>query len=210
MKNACKICRRLQQKIFLKGEKCLSPKCPMVRRPYPPGAKKKKKRGHGKLSEYGKELAEKQKLKKYYGLSERQFRAYVKNILKKRGGQADAALSLISKLEHRLDNVIFRLGFAKSRREARVLVSHSHFLVNGRPVNVASFATKKGDKIVIKESKKNRINFRALPHLLKNYQAPAWLKLDKDKVEGSVVGEPTLDNMESAVDISAIFEFYSR
>jgi len=180
----------------------------MVRRPYPPGAKKK--RFAGKLSEYGKELAEKQKLRKYYGLSEGKFRGYVKDVLKKRGGDTDAALILIRKLEKRLDNAVFRLGLAKSRREARVLVSHGHFLLNGRPVNVSSIVVKNGDKITIKESKKAKANFKELSHSLKNYQTPPWLKIDKEKAEGQVVGEPTLENMESAVDISAIFEFYSR
>ncbi|PIU16284.1 30S ribosomal protein S4 [bacterium (Candidatus Gribaldobacteria) CG08_land_8_20_14_0_20_39_15] len=206
--NKCKICRRLQQKMFLKGEKCLSPKCSMIRRPYPPGAERKKNRG--KLSEYGKELAEKQKLRNYYGLSERQFRGYITDVLKKRGGDTDAVLVLIRKLEKRLDNVVFRLGFARSRREARVLVSHKHFLVNNKSVNVASFATKKNDKITIKEAKKNKANFKDLAHFLKNYQPPAWLNLDKEKMEGEVKGEPDLVDMESAVDISAIFEFYSR
>ncbi len=186
----------------------MSPKCPMVRRPYPPGVKKKQRRN--KVSEYGKELAEKQKLKKYYGLSENQFCGYVKDVLKKRGGDTDAALILIRKLEHRLDNAVFRLGLARSRREARVLVSHGHFLVNGKPVNIASFMTKKNDKIAIKETKKGKTNFKDLVHYLKNYQTPAWLELNKEKMEGIVAGEASLDNMESAVDISAIFEFYSR
>lgn len=186
----------------------MSPKCPMVRRPYPPGAKKK--RGPGKMSEYGKELSEKQKLKKHYGLSESQFRGYVKDILKKRGGDTDAALLLIRKLERRLDNAVFRLGLAKSRREARVLVAHGHFLVNGKPVNVASFMVKKNDKITIKNTKKNKANFKDLSHSLKGYHVPDWLKLDKEQMEGVVAGDPGLDNMESAVDISAVFEFYSR
>ncbi|MCX6789212.1 MAG: 30S ribosomal protein S4 [Candidatus Gribaldobacteria bacterium] len=208
MKNFCKTCRRLQQKIFLKGEKCLSPKCPMVRRPYPPGAKKK--RGPGKVSEYGKELAEKQKLKKYYGLSEIQFRRYVKNVLKGRGGDTDAALVLISALESRLGSVIFRLGLSRSRREARILVGHRHFLVNNKLVNIPSFVVKKQDKITIKENKKNKGNFKDLSHSLKNYQAPSWLKLNKDDLSGEVMGAPALANMEATVDISAIFEFYSR
>jgi len=180
----------------------------MVRRPYPPGVKKKHRRG--KISEYGKELAEKQKLKKYYGLSENQFSGYVKDVLEKRDRDTDAVLVLIRKLEHRLDNVVFRLGMTKSRREARVLVAHSHFLVNGKPVNIASFMTRKNDKITIKETKKAKVNFKDLSHSLKSYQAPAWLNLDKEKIEGTVASEPSLDNMESAVDISAIFEFYSR
>ena len=208
MKNFCKTCRRLQQKIFLKGEKCLSPKCPMVRRPYPPGAKKK--RGPGKVSEYGKELAEKQKLKKYYGLNEIQFRRYVKNVLQGRGGDTDAALVLISALESRLDNVIFRLGLARSRREARIMAGRGHFLINNKLVNIPSFVVKKQDKITNKDNKKAKGNFKDLPHSLKNYQAPSWLKLNKDELSGEVIGAPVLANIEATVDISAIFEFYSR
>ncbi|MEK9153795.1 MAG: 30S ribosomal protein S4 [Patescibacteria group bacterium] len=194
--------------MFLKGDKCLSPKCPMVRRPYPPGAKKK--RGPGKLSEYGKELAEKQKLKKYYGLSEIQFRRYVKDVLQGRGGEIDAALVLIAALESRLDNIIFRLGLARSRREARILVGHRHFLVNNKIVNIPSFVVKKQDKITIKDNKKDKGNFKDLSHSLKNYQAPSWLNLNKDELSGVVAGEPALTDMEATVDISAIFEFYSR
>jgi len=206
--NKCKTCRRLQQKIFLKGEKCLSPKCSMVRRPYPPGAEKKK--FSGKTSEYGKELAEKQKLKSYYGLSESRLRGYIKDVLRKRGGDTDAALVLIRKIEKRLDNVVFRLGFARSRREGRMLVSHKHFLVNNKPVNVPSFLVKKNDKIGLKDVKKSKVNFKDLSHYLKNYQTPPWLRLDKEKMQGEVIGETEMEGMESAVDISAIFEFYSR
>lgn len=207
-KNVCKICRRLEQKLFLKGEKCLSPKCPMVKRPYPPGAKKQR-RGFRK-SEYAKELAEKQKLKKYYGLKEGQFSGYVKEIFNKRNAEQDAALALIGRLEKRLDNIIFRLGFARSRREARELVSHGHFLVNSKPVNIPSFSVKKGDIISIKETKKAKTFFKNLAITLKNYQAPGWLKLNKDKAEGEITGEPSLEDLDSPVDIPSIFEFYSR
>ena len=180
----------------------------MVKRPYPPGTTKRK-RGFRK-SEYAKELAEKQKLKRYYGLKERQFRGYVMGIFQKRSAEQDAALALIGKLEKRLDNLIFRLGFAKSRREARQLVSHSHFLVNSKPVNIPSFAVKKGDIISIKETKKAKIFFKNLAITLKNYQAPGWLKLNKDKAQGEITGEPSLEDLDSPVDIPSIFEFYSR
>jgi len=180
----------------------------MVKRPYPPGAKKKR-RGFRK-SEYSKELAEKQKLKNYYGLSERQFRGYVMEIFHKRSAEQDAALALIGRLEKRLDNLIFRLGFAKSRREARELVSHGHFLVNSKPVNIPSFAVSKGDIVSIKETKKAKTFFKNLAITFKNYQAPGWLKLNKDKAEGEIIGEPSLEELDSPVDIPSIFEFYSR
>lgn len=207
--NVCKICRRLDQKLFLKGEKCSSPKCSIIKRPYPPGIKKRRKR-RVLLSEYGKELMEKQKLKNYYNLQENQFRRYVKEILQKRGKVEDATLLLIEKLEKRLDNVVFRLGFARSRKESRELVSHGHFLVNSKSVNIPSFEVKKGTVISLKENKKKKPLFKNLTLTLKNYQAPAWLKLDQKKIEGKVVGKPSLEDSGSAVDISSIFEFYSR
>ncbi len=206
--NVCKICRRLGQKLFLKGEKCFSPKCPMIKKAYPPGARKKRRKSSG--SEYGWELAEKQRLRHYYNLSETQFRNYVKNILKGREKVEDAGLLLIRKLEKRLDNVVYKLGFAKSRKEARQLVSHGYFLVNSKPVNIPSFELKKGDKISIRETKKKKTLIKNLSVTLKNYQPPTWLKLDKNKLEGELIGEPTKQDVGVPVDISAIFEFYSR
>jgi small subunit ribosomal protein S4 len=206
--NACKICRRLGQKVMLKGDKCLSPKCTMVKRPYAPGPKKK--RGHRAMSEYGKELAEKQKLQKYYGLREKQFGHYVKGILDRRGKVEDATLLLIRQLESRLDNVVFRLGFAKSRVEARQLVSHSHFLVNGKSVNIPSFQVKKDMVILVKPSKNQKIIFKNLSAAWKNYNPPSWLKLDKEKMEGTILSQPSAADAGSTVDITAIFEFYSR
>jgi small subunit ribosomal protein S4 len=180
----------------------------MIKRPYPPGARKKRRRSV--LSEYGKELTEKQKLKTYYGLREKQFRKYVKDILEKRGKVEDASILLIKKLESRLDNVVFRLGFARSRREARELVSHGHFLVDSKPVNIPSFEVKKGQVISLKETKKKKPLFKNLSMTLKNYQPPAWLKLDREKMEGKIVGEPSREDLGVPVDVSAIFEFYSR
>ncbi|MDD4989942.1 MAG: 30S ribosomal protein S4 [Candidatus Pacebacteria bacterium] len=206
-KNNCKICRRLSQKVFLKGEKCLSPKCPFIKRPYAPGLKKKR-RG-GSFSEYAKELKEKQKLKNYYGLGERQFRNLVKSVLQKRRQGGDATLILLKGLESRLDNVVFRLGFARSRREAKQMVSHSYFLVNGKSVNISSFVAKKGTVIAFKPAKQEKTIFKNLSSALKNYQPPAWLSLDKAKMEGKITAEPTAQDVNN-VDISAIFEFYSR
>ncbi len=207
LKNNCKTCRRLGQKIFLKGEKCLSPRCPFIKRPYPPGLRKKR-RG-GSFSEYAKELREKQKLKNYYGLGERQFRNYVKSVLQKRGQIGDATLILLKELEKRLDNVVFRLGFARSRMEAKQMVSHSYFLVNGKQVNISSFATKKDMVIAFKPAKQEKTVFKNLSSVLKNYQPPSWLSLDKTKMEGKITAEPTADDVNN-VDIPAIFEFYSR
>lgn len=204
----CKICRRLGEKLFLKGERCLSPKCSLVRRPYPPG--QKRKRRTKALSEYGKELRTKQKLKNFYNLKERQFRKYVKEILEKRGKIEDPADSLIKKLETRFDNIIFRLGFAASRSQARQLISHGHFLVNEKPVNIPSFHLKKDDKIKIRHSSLKKGVFQNIALSLKEYQPPSWLKLDKKKLEGKVIALPSLKEISLAIEISPIFEYYSR
>ena len=208
LNSKCKICRRLGVKLFLKGEKCLSPKCPMIKRNYPPG--QKGKRRPTPLSEYGKALREKQKLKNWYNLEERQFKNYVKKILEKRGKVEDPSSLLIKTLESRLDNVVFRLGFANSRALAKQLVSHGHFLVNGRSINIPSYLVKNGDVISIKPQKIKKAIFQNLKNLLKKYKTPSWLALDVEKLEGKVIGEPTLQEAAPPAEISAIFEFYSR
>ena len=206
--SVCKICRRLGEKLFLKGERCLTPKCPMVRKPYPPG-QKGKRRGK-RLSEYGKELREKQKLKNWYNLGERQFRNYVKEILAKRGKMEDAGVQLIQTLERRLDNVVFRLGFADSRDQARQIVSHRHILVNNKVVNISSVLVKKGDKIKIRPSSNKKELFKTTLPKLKNHTLPQWLSLDIKKLEGEVKELPIIEEAEIPVEVSIIFEFYSR
>ena len=209
MENAkCKICRRLGVKLFLKGDRCFSPKCSMVRKAYPPG--KKGKRRVKALSEYGKELREKQKLKNWYNLKERQFRKYVKEVLEKRGKVKDTSASLVKTLESRLDNAIFRLGFANSRVQAKQLVSHGHFLVSGKSIDTPSYQLKKGDVVALKPQKIKKTIFQNLKNLLKKHKTPSWLELDVEKLEGKVIGEPTIEEVAPPVEISAIFEFYSR
>jgi len=205
----CKICRRLGTKLFLKGERCFSPKCAMVRRPYPPGQKRKKRRRRSS-SDYGKSLREKQKLKKLYNLKERQFSNYVKEILKYRGKVGDISSLLVEKLENRLDNTIFRLGFASSRTRARQLVSHGHFLVNDRSVNVPSYQIKKDDEIKIHPSSLKKNIFRNLKNQLKKYQPPSWISFNKEKLVGKIIGSPKMEEINLPVEISAIFEFYSK
>lgn len=204
----CKICRRLGTKLFLKGERCLLPKCPMVRRPYPPG--QKGKRRTRALSEYGKELKEKQKLKNLYSLRENQFRNYVKGVLKKRGKTEDVGNLLIRKLERRLDNVIFRLGLTLSRRQARQVIGHGHFLVNGKKVKTPSYQVKRDDKISPHPSFFKKAMFKNLPNVLKKHKPPSWLEFDIKKIEGKVIGEPSLEEVGLPVEISSIFEYYSR
>jgi small subunit ribosomal protein S4 len=213
MKDAkCKICRRTGRKLFLKGEKCFSPKCPMIKKAYPPGLIKKK-RGRP-LSEYGKELREKQKLRNWYGLRERQFSKYAKDVLDRtrRSSSADEnpAELLIRKLETRLDNVVFRLGFAINRAQARQMVSHGQFLVNNKKVDIPSFRVKNGDKISFCPSSQKKEIFKRLDVSLKKYETPKWLKLDKKKIEGEAIGLPTLEEASPPAEISSIFEFYSR
>lgn len=206
-KNKCKICRRAGTKLFLKGEKCSSPRCPMVKKPYPPGKKGKRRT---RLSGYGKELREKQKLRDWYNLGESQFKKYVNEVLEKRGQVEDAASWLIRKLETRLDNVVFRLGFASSRSQARQLVSHGHFLVNNRKVNTPSYTVEPGDQISIKESSKKKSIFEYLSRKLKKYQPPSWLSLNVSKIEGKVTSLPNLEDITPPADISMVFEYYSR
>ena len=204
----CKICRRLGTKLFLKGEKCLSSKCPMIKRAYPPG--QKKKRRPPSPSEYGKALREKQKLKNWYNLGEKQFKNYVKKILEKRGKVKDASSLLIKILESRLDNTVFRLGFADSRPQAQKLVSYGHFSVNGRPIKAPSYLVKKGDVISIKEQKAKKPVFQNLKNSLKKQKTPDWLELDIDKLAGKIKGESNPEEVAPPVEISAIFEYYSR
>ncbi len=204
----CKLCRRVKTKLFLKAEKCLSPKCPMVVKPYTPGFQGKKRQKRS--SEYGAQLIEKQKLKYWYGLSEKSLKRYVKGALSKRGRAGNTQTLLVQNLEKRLDNVIYRLGFAASRRTARQLVNHNHFLVNGKRVNISSFQVKKGDKITFKESSRNKKIFQNLDIGLKKSQRPVWLKLDVKKLEAVILGEPSTEEVALPVEISHIFEFYSR
>jgi len=204
----CKICRRLGVKLFLKGERCLSPKCEITKKPYPPGMRGKRRKAP--LSEYGKELREKQKLKNWYNLREAQFKKYVKEILRKRSRVEDAGSLLIKKLEMRLDNVVFRLGFASSRIQARQFVLHGHFLVNDKIMKIPSHEVKKDDKINIKPNSAKKTAFKNFSTLLKKHQPPSWLELNKEKLEGKVIDSPKLEEVVPPAEISSIFEYYSR
>jgi len=180
----------------------------MIRKPYPPGQKGKRKTAS--LSDYAKELREKQKLKNWYNLRERQFQKYVKKALMARGKVENADTLLIEMLESRLDNVIFRLGFARSRAQARQLVSHGHILVNGKRINIPSYSVKKGDLIKIKPSSLKKAIFQNLPNILKKHQPPSWLSLDVKNLEGKVEGRPSIEEAAPPAEISLIFEYYSK
>ncbi len=154
------------------------------------------------LSEYGKQLQEKQKLKNLYNLREAQLRRYIKN--------AQDLTSLINALESRLDNVVFRLGLAQTREQARQLVSHGHFLVNGKPINIPGYETKKGDVVRPKEKSTKKSIFQNIIPQLKKQKPPSWLELDIEKLEGKVLGRPNLEEASPPVEIPVIFEYYSR
>lgn len=180
----------------------------MVKRPYPPG--EKRKRRTRALSEYGKELREKQKLKNWYNLKERQFRNYVKKVLEKRGRVEDAGALLIKKLESRLDNVVFRLGFVSSRSQARQIINHGYFLINEKKVTAPAYQVKKGYKVSLHPKSLQKAVFKNLSTVLKKHKPPSWLELNIEKLEGKVVGEPSLEEAAPPAEISSIFEFYSR
>ncbi|MEW5908081.1 MAG: 30S ribosomal protein S4 [Patescibacteria group bacterium] len=206
----CKKCRRAKEKLFLKGERCYSPKCSVVRKPYAPGIFGKKGSKHTKpgLSEYGVQLMEKQMIRNSYGLKERQFANYVRAASRIKG--EDRGVKLYEFLESRLDNVVFRMGFTNSRNEARQLVNHGHLLVNNRKVNIPSYRVKIGDKISIRALSKDKSIFKNLDIKLKKYSPPLWIKLDKEKM-AEIVGKPFISNdpkMEKT--LHSIIEFYSR
>ena len=179
-----------------------------TKRAFVPGGQQKKRRGNP--SEYKKSLVEKQTLKRLYGLSEKQFKRYVQQSLAKMGKVDDVSEELIRRLEKRWDNAIFRLGFAKTRPMARQLVSHGYFKINGKAVNIPSFQIEKEDVITIKENKKAKLIFKELVEILKKYETPVWLSLDKKKLEAKTVGEPTLKEVNPPSELASIFEFYSR
>lgn len=206
----CRICRRAGEKLFLKEEKCYTPKCPLTRKSYPPGVQKRGagKRGKRAMSEYGFQLREKQKLKFFYLLRERQFKNYVQEALKGKG--ADIISRLAEILELRLDNVVYRLGFAKSRSAAKQLVSHGHITVNEKKADIPSYRLKVGDIIAIRPQSVSKKNFQDIDIYYKKYQPPVWLNLDKAKKEGKIAGKPQAQDIEIKSNLNAIIEFYSR
>ncbi|MFA5368847.1 MAG: 30S ribosomal protein S4 [Candidatus Paceibacterota bacterium] len=204
----CKICRRLGDKLFLKGEKCSSAKCTMIKRPFAPGQKAKKRRSA--LSDFGKEMREKQRMRKFYGVSESQFKKYVEQVTTARSGNENVADELIQKIESRLDNIIFRLGWCRSRSHASQLVSHGHFAVNGRKVDIPSYFVSVGDVISIRPGSRGKDTLKDLDEKMKKYSMPAWLSYDKEKMEGKFVKKPMFGDIQLPAEIAAIFEHYSR
>ncbi len=208
----CKVCRRQGAKLFLRGERCFSAKCAMVKRPYAPGLKgKRRKRAP---SQYAKELKEKQKLKFWYGLGEKQFKRYVKEILeksrKRKEGAEDATILLVKCLESRLDNVIFRIGLVNSRALAKQLVSHGYFKVNDHYVDIPSYRVKINDIIKVREEKLKKKIFLNLKTSLKKQKAPEWLEVNPETLEAKIISDPIVGIDTLPAEIASIFEFYSR
>ena len=198
----CKQCRREGMKLFLKGERCLTEKCGIERRSYPPG---EHGRGRIKQSEYLLQLREKQKARRYYGVLETQFRTYYEKAARRSGITGE---NLLRALETRLDNVVYRLGFAASRGQARQLVRHGHFLVNGRRVNIPSYQVKPNDVVIFKPGSSAEQVVRDATDL--TAQVPAWLQTDHDNLTGTVLKWPERDEIDTPVQESLIVELYSK
>ncbi|MBU0707250.1 30S ribosomal protein S4 [Patescibacteria group bacterium] len=201
----CKQCRREGEKLFLKGEKCSTTKCSIIKRNYPPGAQGASR--HGRMSNYGVQLREKQKARRIYGLRETQFYNYYIKALKMKG-ETGENLHLL--LERRLDNVIFRLGMGESRNQARQIVSHGHFTVNGRSVNIPSYQVKVGEEIKVKKGRLEKSYFKDLVKRIEKHDTPSWLELNKKDIVGKVTGAPTQEELVQNFKPQLIIEFYSR
>ena len=199
----CRMCRREGQKLFLKGDRCYT-KCALENRSYPPG---QHGQGRSKSSEYGQQLREKQKAKRYYGVLESQFRSYYEMAERRQGKTGDNLLSI---LECRLDNVVYRLGFAMSRAEARQMVSHGHFTVNGRKVNIPSYQVKPGMVITLKESSRGLEKIKANIEANSSRPAPKWLEYDANNQIAKVVGVPARDDIDLPIEEHLIVELYSK
>ena len=201
---ACKICRREGKKLFLKGDRCTSGKCALDRRSTAPGQ-------HGaatkKQREYGMQLREKQKAKRYYGVLEKQFKNYFVEAARKDGMTGENLLKLI---ERRLDNVVYRMGMAESRKEARQLVLHEHFELNGKKVNIPSIIVRAGDEIKVRDNFKNSAKFKSLAEALETKNAPKWLSVDKAACAAKVVALPAREDIDFEFNEQLIVELYSK
>ena len=206
--SVCKLCRREGMKLFLKGERCLSPKCAMERRAFPPGIHGKKQTFRRKTSDYGVQLREKQKARRIYGVMERQFRRYFEEANRATGL---TGLNLLSMLERRLDNVVYRLGFADSRAQARQIVRHGHFEVNGRKTDIPSFQVSIGDVISVRQSATSKTYFKDRAQLMQGTaNVPNWLRLNMAAMNAEVMANPAREDIGIALNEQLIVEYYSR
>jgi small subunit ribosomal protein S4 len=199
---SCRLCRREAQKLYLKGDRCYSDKCALSKRDNAPGQHGARR---GKLSGYGVQLREKQKVKRYYGILEGQFREFYERAVKMKGIAGENLLSL---LELRMDNVVYRLGFANSRKEARQLVTHGHFKVNGNKVDIPSMTLKVGDVIEVKERSKASEKFKGI--MVKGQATPNWLVAEPDKMSGKIVSAPVRQDIDLPIEEHLIIELYSK
>lgn len=203
-KSACRLCRRENLKLFLKGERCYTEKCAIDRRSYAPGQHGQSRK---KFSDYGAQLREKQKVKRLYGLLETQFRNTFKEADRQKGITGEVLLFL---LERRLDNAVYRLGFANSRDEARQLVRHNHFSVNQSKVNIPSYLVKPGDVIEVREKSKKVVRIQEALEGVARRGVPQWLELDKDQMRGNVKSMPTREEITIPIQEKLIVELYSK
>ena len=203
----CKLCRREGEKLYLKGDRCYSPKCAFERRAYAPGMHGQKRVFRRKVSDYGLQLREKQKARRIYGVLEAQFRKYFGAALKHKGM---TGVNLLQTLERRLDNVVFRLGFTTSRQQARQLVLHGHFSVNGRRARVPSLLVKSSDVITVRESVRKKTYFQDLPKALEHVTTPEWLAVDAATMTGRVLNLPSREQIDVPLREQLIVEYYSR
>lgn len=203
----CKLCRREGEKLFLKGDRCYSPKCAFERRSYAPGMHGRRRAFRRKTSDYGVQLREKQKARRIYGVLERQFRRYFKMALKHKGL---TGANLLQTLESRLDNVVYRFGFATSRDQARQLVLHGHFELNGRRTRTPSLLVKANDIIAVRERSRKMTYFKDLQRALEHVTTPEWLSLDLENMQGHVRSLPSREQIDIPIREQLIVEYYSR
>jgi small subunit ribosomal protein S4 len=200
----CRLCRREGAKLFLKGSRCYTKKCAFERRPTPPGQHGVRRR---KVGEFGMQLREKQKVRRVYSVLERQFKNYFDAAEARPGVTGE---NLLRMLELRLDNVVYRMGFATSRAQARQLVGHGHFSVNGRPTNIPSFQLKPGDRVEVRQTRTSRDPFKTAKETLRSHQGPEWLSVDAATLAGTVAELPRRDQMPLDLNEQLVVEFYSR
>jgi small subunit ribosomal protein S4 len=206
--SVCKLCRREGEKLFLKGQRCFTPKCAFERRGFPPGEHGRQAQfRRRRVSEYQRQLREKQKTRRIYNITEAQFRRYYSQSLQKRGLTGE---NLLQMLERRLDNVVYRLNFAESRAQGRQLVTHGHFMVNGRRTDIPSMLVEPGDKIEVREGSRKRPYFKQLKDVAETRSAPHWLDRDLNTLIATVKQNPTRGDIDANLEEQLIVEFYSR
>ena len=205
--SVCKLCRREGMKLFLKGEKCFTPKCPVERRPYAPGQHGNKRMGRRKASDYSVQLREKQRARRIYGVLESQFRRLFEQAERRPGV---TGVNLLQLLEQRLDNVVFRMGFADSRPQARQIVNHGHIAINGRVTDIPSALVKPGDVVSVAPRSADKKYFKDLRDLLRERRAPDWVQRDDASLSGRIVAVPARNQIDTSLNEQLIVEYYSR